>query len=1108
LLNFKDLKPGSIGRQAFTIMANKNNCQFKSLRHICRLFVQLALIVPLSLSYAESDSKILKEMNSAREAASAFNAEVYPQIGPGQILNLAFSPDGKTIISGGLNQIKLWDAASGRELRTLAKGTIGIFSPDGQTIATIDKTPSVDSKNEISELSIWNFTNGRRIRTLANGGEVFDESLSFSSDGLHITNAAGGDSVALGGGITIWEITSGKRKVVSGPTYRLSKVINSPDGRTFVRTGLGVEIWDATTGKNLRTIDDKTFDRDISAAYSPDSRTIVTGTEKGFIKIWDVASGRKLNTLSGHNNSVKSGGSTDVTSVSFSPDGRTVLSGSSDSTLKLWDVTSGVELRTLSGNTSVVIASGFSPDGNIIFSGGYDESIRLWDVSSGQKLMNIGRNAYEITATDISRDGRLIVSSSSDNIITIWDATNGHVLRTLVGHKKPISQVALSPDGQTIASISEEGIKFWSVSSGKELHSLTLNGAQSIAFSPDNRTLVSGAEYNIFSNTNMTFKCNIKLWDVFTGKEVRTISDSCPRAMSVAYSPDGSAIVSAGINSNPRIWDPTTPGKEPRVMHGYKHPIKNVAFSSDGLTVVSKSFDGSLNRWSSATDQEITAPSSINVSEAFLSNKMTAVIGDSDGTTKILNVASGKVIAKFVRFKDGEWISVTTEGYYASSGNGAKYLNIRFGNRVMGLDQFYDVFYRPDIVEAKLKGEDIRGLITLTIDQALKNPPPVVSFTKVPSTTNSNSEKVCYSAIAQGGGIGEIRLFQSGKLIKSDGFYREAKNRESNSNIKLAAMDSTSITRALRLTVAAETSDPKAVYKSKGDKIEECQEVETIPGENEISVAAFNGNNTIQSRLVTSTFKSDRTQEDPRLYVLGIGINKYQDEENNLKYAVKDAADFREMIGRKAKGLFKPENILVEGLIDADATKSGIQNAIQSIAIKAKPWDSFILFVASHGALLDNQYYIVTADFDGTINTDKMISSNEIVGMSKNIKSLTQLMIFDTCHAGGVDNIISGLYDARMSVMANKMGLHIFASAGSTQTALDGYQGNGLFTHALLESMNDSVATDSNQDKEVSVAELGAQAKKETLYISKQLGFPQSPNIINFGKDNALFKIQ
>jgi len=163
------------------------------------------------------------------------------------------------------------------------------------------------------------------------------------------------------------------------------------------------------------------------------------------------------------------------------------------------------------------------------------------------------------------------------------------------------------------------------------------------------------------------------------------------------------------------------------------------------------------------------------------------------------------------------------------------------------------------------------------------------------------------------------------------------------------------------------------------------------------------------------------------------------------------------------------------------------------------------LFVASHGVLIDNQYFIVTSGYNGSFNATNLISSNEIVGMSTKIKSLTQLFIFDTCYAGGIDNIIRGLYDARMAVMAKKMGLHIFASAGSTQTALDGYKGNGLFTHTLLKSVRDFKNTDLNRDDQISVFELGQRAKKETMSISKELGRPQSPNIINFGRDSILF---
>jgi uncharacterized caspase-like protein len=199
-------------------------------------------------------------------------------------------------------------------------------------------------------------------------------------------------------------------------------------------------------------------------------------------------------------------------------------------------------------------------------------------------------------------------------------------------------------------------------------------------------------------------------------------------------------------------------------------------------------------------------------------------------------------------------------------------------------------------------------------------------------------------------------------------------------------------------------------------------------------------------------------------------------------------------------------------LIDKDATKTNILNKINEISQKIKPSDSFILFVAGHGILLQNQYYMLTSEYDGkineNINENTMISSNEIVEISKKIKSLSQLFIFDTCHAGGVDYIVSGLYDARMSVLAKKMGLHIYASANDKQAAMDGYKGNGLFTYTLLDGLNNKKEADKNKDNKISLTELGEYSKQTTTEISKKIGHTQMPLIINFGKDNPVYNLR
>jgi len=953
------------------------------------------------------------------------------------------------------------------------------YSPDGRTVA---------AGGWDNNIKLWVVASGRELRTLR-GHSDWVNSVTFSPDGRTLVSGSNDKTLKL------WDVASGRElRTLRGHSNWVNSLAFSPDGRTLVSGSddTTLKLWDAATGKGLRTL--RGLSGEVkSVAFSPDGRTLVSGGRDSTIKLWDVASGQRLRTLSGH--------SGNVTSVAFSPDGRAIVSGSWDHTVKLWDVATGHGLRSLSGHGGFVYSVAFSPDGRTLVSGSDDKTIKLWDVASGE-MRALGSHSEKVYAVAFSPDGRTLVSGSEDKQLKLWDVASGQQLSPLIGHISEVNSVSISPDGKTIASASsDKTLKLWDVGSGRVLRTLTGDSDRliSFAFSPDGRTLVSCDR-----DTS-----DIKISDVASGQELRTLRGHSLWVNSVAFSPDGRTIVSGGSDHTVKLWNVAT-GRELRTLSGHTEEVHSVAFSPDGRTIVSGGSDHTIKLWDVASGRglrPLIGHSDWVNSVAFTPNGQEVISGSRDGSIRKWVVATGKEIIQYVSFDNGEWIAVTPEGYYNASEKGGDWLNVRLGNTVQGINQFYDVFYRPDIVEAKLRGEDISSLITLTIDDVMKLPPPEIAFTSVPSTSTANLEKVCYKAVATGGGIGEVRLFQNGKLIKSDGFYRESVAK-ADTSIKLASVDGATVTRALKLTKTTQKSEPPMVSNSKGNEYTECQEFETIPGDNEISVAAFNANNTIQSRLETVNFKSSRKPEEPHLYVLGIGIDKYAASENNLTYAVKDATDFRNMIQDKAKGLFDTANIHIEGLSDAAATKAGIQQAIAAISAKVKPWDSFILFVASHGYLQDNQYYIVTSDFDGAIDTTKMISSNEIVGMSKNIKSLSQLLIFDTCHAGGVDNIVGGLYDARMSVMAKKMGLHIYASAGGTQTALDGYKGNGLFTHALLKSMSAGTTTDSNHDKEVSVAELGESAKQETITISKQLGFPQSPNIINFGKDNAVFGVK
>jgi len=581
----------------------------------------------------------------------------------------------------------------------------------------------------------------------------------------------------------------------------------------------------------------------------------------------------------------------------------------------------------------------------------------------------------------------------------------------------------------------------------------------SVAFSGDGRFVASG-----------NWGRGLTLWDAATGKALRSFTGHQERVNSVAFSPDGTELLSASRDNTVRLWETGT-GRELRVMAGHMGDIGAVAFSRDGKRLLSGGSDGTVRLWSSRTGQEIV---------------------------------------RFVGVQDDEWIVTTPGGYYNCSARGHQYLNVRRGTKVYGIDQFYDVFYRPDIVTATLQGEDIRGLVTLTVDEAINNPPPVVTLDPLPERTDAARLRIRYRVASAGGGIGEVRLFQNGKLVKSDGFYRESAAAGVKAPVKLAALDSRALYQDLRAIAVKEKSAPGALLaQAKGELVEESVELEAVSGENEIALAAFNGQNTVQSVMATARVTCTRPAEVPHLYILAVGIDRYRDASVNLRYAAKDARDFLAQFPDKAATTFRPENIHWTSLIDEEASKPGILAAVARLAAQVKHGDTFVFFDASHGLLLQSQYYIVTSGFDGRLDpAASLISSNEIVEMSKQIRSLSQLFIFDTCHAGGVDTIVSGLYDARMSVLAKKMGLHIFASAGSVQAALDGYEGNGLYTHTLLAGLKNGQAVDKGGTGSVTIQSLGSYSRDLTAEISGKLGRPQTPRIISFGRDAKLFEVR
>ncbi|MEA5523163.1 serine/threonine-protein kinase [Limnoraphis robusta] len=289
-------------------------------------------------------------------------------------------------------------------------------------------------------------------------------------------------------------------------------------------------------------------------------------------------------TLKGHSNIVNS--------VAFSPDGRTLASGSIDNTIKLWDVQTQREIATLTGHSCIVSSVAISPDGRTLASGSNDTTIKLWDVQTQREIATLTGHSRSVISVAFSPDGRTLVSGSRDKTIRLWDVQTQGEIATLTGHLDIVMSVAFSPDSRTLASGSyDHTIKLWDVQTQGEIATLTRHSdhVNSVAFSPDGRTLASGSDDK-----------TIKLWDVPTRREIATLGEhpdwASPDVFSVAFSPDGRTLAIGSRNPTISLWDVQTRRRIPR-MTLHSGSIFSVAFSPDGRTLACGISDKTITLW-------------------------------------------------------------------------------------------------------------------------------------------------------------------------------------------------------------------------------------------------------------------------------------------------------------------------------------------------------------------------------------------------------------------------------------------------------------------------------------------------------------------------------
>lgn len=593
----------------------------------------------------------------------------------GSVIAVALA--GNVLLTGSTDgTAKLWRLSDGSLIHTLGGhgGAVNAvdLSPDGSLALT-------GSADGIARR--WNRHSGALETTyVGHSDEVL--SVAFSSVPSYIATGSA-DNTAL-----IWETLSANQVGTATCGAPVECVVFGPSG-TELLTGSGLtasrwrddgsQIWTTSWGSGLGNAQ--------SLLLSPNGQDVFIGTTSGNVLLWGASTGSDRRQI------LAAGNNAPAVAVDFSPNGRHLLTaiGAPDNSLKVWaaddlpyDLTFYREpgfitsvacpkegtTWVLTGSTGRVVGTG--PTWNV---GRAD----LWDASDGTYLGSRTHNG--VVSTVAFAEGTTMALSGSEisfaesGRANLWRVPDRSHVRTF-DHGRLFS-ASISPDGLRVLTGGVGGIKLWRVSDG--VNYLTIGGPTSIywraTFSPDGSRIVADDRNNVyvwwasggpitdFPGSGPVFSPNgntlltklggdrFQLWNVadWTPMRTLTLSGHTGNIVCLAYSPDGTRILTGSDDRTAKLWDADT-GSDIRTFWGHSNQVDSVAFAADG----SKVLTGSLNdKYARLWHVVPSAPSLLGhlspVTALALSwdAATSLVTAHVNGEVNIWNTADGSLLSTF-----------------------------------------------------------------------------------------------------------------------------------------------------------------------------------------------------------------------------------------------------------------------------------------------------------------------------------------------------------------------------------------------------------------------------------------------------------------------------
>jgi WD40 repeat protein len=475
-------------------------------------------------------------------------------------VGLAFSPDGKTLVSAGGLETLAWDVATGKNLewfkRTFAAEAVR-FSDDGKVLVSASSQPI--------NLTIqhWEAGTGKLLHRSESDDRHFNGWRSWFSANGKVMGVQGhyyGDVQ-----FRVWDVESGKQLFASEQTDppRMWLQALSPDGKTLLATlaGYRAQLIEISTGKLVREFLGPGSPPHLTSEYPspPETLYCCTFSPRGdllaamghdFACVWKVQTGNHI-----------------------------------------WRVRTGKLRHPLPANQGRLA---FSPDGKYLALADW-EGIRLFEASTGKETPRFEPHAAWINALTFSPDGKILAAAEA-YAVSLWDVATGKRLHHFVGHESPVISLAFAPDNSVVASGDGQSgtLIVWDVKTRKPRYVLEGHypGVRAIAYSADGKLLATGDGGQPYV-LPLGLDAQIRIFNAAEGKLLRQFSGHLDGVQNLAFAPDGKALGSAGADERAKFWDVAT-GKCLHQMRWDRSWNNLESFSPDGQSLLLCSAAGEL----------------------------------------------------------------------------------------------------------------------------------------------------------------------------------------------------------------------------------------------------------------------------------------------------------------------------------------------------------------------------------------------------------------------------------------------------------------------------------------------------------------------------------